>query len=170
AQPRAELDGTGRLLLSPNGGTPAQLLVHGLQENSSLQMKIKTPDSAIRPCSFVSAAHVSGDVHTWRVVANVPGNTFVCEAQLFVEDAVSGRSIDVGNVFYAPEITVVPPAQGPAEGGTVVTLTGRALTELDFSVSPPQPVFDHVAIQFQKGHRVIDVDPTALRRALSTVD
>ncbi|MCY2955916.1 MAG: VCBS repeat-containing protein [Planctomycetota bacterium] len=168
------LDASQVLRLSPLGGTRAELLVRGLRSQSNLQMLVTTPDatgqasSVTRLCSDLTVTAI--DIETSMVAANVPGNTFTCPAQLVVEDLVAGRSSEVTNVTYRPEIDVVLPGQGPATGGALITLIGRALAPLDFTSQPPSADFDRVQLEFQKGDRRVVLAASELRRRDSSVD
>ena len=101
-QPQAELaDPTQRLLLSPLGGTRAQLRVRGLRSQDNLQMTVTTADSTgqlpsvTRVCTGLDATVV--DAETMLVTADVPDNTFAGSASFVVEDLIAGRStVEIG--------------------------------------------------------------------------
>lgn len=174
-QPQAQLlDPSSRLLLSPLGGTRAQLRVRGLRSQDNLQMTVTTADptgqspSVTRVCTGLETTVIDAD--TMSVAADVPGNTFAGSASFVVEDLIAGRSTTVADAFYRPEIDVALPGQGPATGGTLVTLIGRALAPLDFTTEPPLPDLDRILLQFRKGGRAVDLAASELRRSESSVD
>jgi hypothetical protein len=184
AQPSVRLFDGEPLYLSPNGGQIVRLACKNLRsaDASGLAVSVVTADASAvgatvtRPClrptfQSPSIADLSLLQPGERLVtAEAPGNTFAGSAAFFVDDAISGRSAQVVDAYYQPDVQLALPAQGSTRGGTKVTLIGRALLALTATGAPGAPDLDGVQIQLRKGDRIVDLDPAAIVRAESALD
>lgn len=176
-QPTAQLrpGGATPVFVSPLGGTGVALAVTGLVATrpQDLQVQVTTADPTGATAGITRLAsnvELTPDGAGHLVTADLPGNTFSGQATLVVVDSVAGRSTPVRDVYYRPEVTVALPGQGPTTGGRLVTLIGRALVPLDFSVQPARPAFEQVRLRFRKGEREVALEPRDLRPAESDLD
>ncbi|GAB4149266.1 MAG: hypothetical protein Fur0037_17600 [Planctomycetota bacterium] len=178
-QPRAALampSNEPRLFLSPLGGTRARLRIEGLRatraEDLSMLVVVADPQdpgaTVRRPCLGLSLEPGQGGAAL--VSADVPGNDYPGPARLAVDDAIAGRSTEVSDAFYGPDIALALPRQGPTTGGSLVTLIGAALVPLDFTVAPAVPDFSKVELLFRKGGRELRLPAQDLRTAVSGLD
>lgn len=184
-QPRAELVtevGATERFLSPLGER-VRMRVDGLRATAvgDVQLLVRTPDPAavVQPGKPVPRiVRVGSDLRFEPpelgvpvVSAFLPGNGFPVRAELVVEDAIAGRSTTVTNAYYRPDITLALPGQGPATGGTLVTLIGTALAPFDFTAGGPAGFdFAAVTLSFRKGGRTIELAPQDFRTAESSSD
>jgi len=172
--------GMNQLFMSP-GGERVRFRVAGLRADvaSEVQVFVVTPDPSapgvggepaivVRPCADVRLEPPTGA--DTEVSALAPANVFATRATFFLIDAIAGRSTDVSNTFYRPDIAVALPGQGSNSGGSVVTLIGTALAPYDFTTgTTPAPLdFDAVQLSFQKGGRVSTLPREDLRIAESS--
>ena len=172
--------GKTQLFVSPVGER-VRFRVAGLRVAvaSEAQVFVATPDPnapavggepalVVRPCADVRFETPAGAVPELSALA--PGSAFPTQATFFVVDAIAGRSTEVRNTFYRPDIAVALPGQGSNSGGSVVTLIGTALAPPDFTTGVvPAPLdFDAVQLRFQKGGRVLTLPREELRTAESS--
>ncbi len=178
AQPTARLvlpAPGGAVFLSPLGGTEVTLRCRNLRAVAAaeLQVQISTADPAgggdvTRPCTGVTlAGPIDGE---FTVTARAPGNTFPGAATFQVIDLTAGRSTLATSAFFRPEVQLALPGQGPTTGGSLVTLIGRALVPLDFSVQPARKAFESVRLLLRKGGREQALPDQDLRPQESDLD
>lgn len=178
-QPSAALvlePGEDRQLLSPLGRSVVRVQVTGLRSTrvEDLKLLVVTPTpaspsvSTTRPCLGLQLEPGPGG--TQVLGGEAPANEFPGLARIVVEDAVAGRSTEVRDAYYRPDVAVALPARGPTTGGSLVTLIGSALVPLDFTSEPARPDFDKVALRLRKGGREVQLDPRDLRTAESGLD
>ncbi|MBK8096389.1 MAG: VCBS repeat-containing protein [Planctomycetes bacterium] len=158
--------------LSAAGGSTIKFAVRGMLATraADVQVFVRTADGngvgdLVRPCTVTGLAR--NDLEA-VVDATVPGSVVPGAATFFLVDPVAGRSTDVDNIWYQPDLAQLLPGRGATAGGTIVTLTGTALV-------PPlpgqgQPDFDRVTLRFRKGDREIVLAADDLRRDESGVD
>ena len=184
AQPSVRLFDGVPLYMSPNGGQIVRLACKNLRSTdaSGLAVSVVTADASLtgafvtRPClrpTFQSPSIT--DLSLLQagerlVTAEAPSNTFAGSAAFFVDDAIAGRSAQVADAYYQPDVQLALPAQGSTRGGTKVTLIGRALLALTTTGAPGAPDLDGVQIQLRKGDRIVDLDQGAIVRAESALD
>lgn len=177
-RPTARLSGKTPVTLSALGGSRLALRVRGLlaTDASELELQLATrnrssaePALVVTKAADVRLSEVPGSdekiVSGVAPPADFPGRVFAA-----VVDPRAGLSTGVAEIYYEPAVIGATPRFLPADGGVLVTLIGQGLAPLDLSASPPYPpAFDAVRIDFVKGGRVLTVDPTHLRRNVSSL-
>ena len=122
------------------------------------------------PGANLTAVPVPGQPNRTRITLTAPPATVAIAVFVQVRHAQAGFSNAIGDVYYQPELTAVVPRRASTTGRDLLTLTGRALIPLDFSVSPPRPDISLVQLQIVKGNQLLPVPTENLRPALSTVN
>ncbi len=174
-RPGVTLIGPTPAVLDPDGDTDVKLQVTGLlaQSTDDFDMVVVTQDLVTgalvaRSCTNLRFLSTPGEPVV-SVSASVPGNPYMGEAFIGVEDEQAGSS-SVLTVDYRPKIRGIVGSTGPTQGGENVTVFGRALAPIDAGTIPRAPQFSNLEVRVVKGGREVLLSPSAINQDDSTLD